>query len=80
MFADGAGTTAKMVTSDDVGLILALNGDFMKVFRKAIYGDCVEVFSKAMAETLPPHRLIDHAIDLEPGYNVPYGRFTIERN
>jgi hypothetical protein len=40
----------------------------------AIYGDFVEVFSKAKAETLPPHRSTDHAIDLEPGYNLPYGR------
>jgi hypothetical protein len=40
----------------------------------AIYGDFVEVFSKSKAETLPPHRSTDHAIDLEPGYNLPYGR------
>ena len=29
---------------------------------------------KEKAETLPPHRSTDHAIDLEPGYNLPYGR------
>jgi hypothetical protein len=40
----------------------------------AIYGDLMQVFSNAKAETLPPHRLIDHAIDLETGYNLPYGR------
>ena len=34
----------------------------------AIYGECVEVLGKE-AETLVPHRSIDHAIDLEPGYN-----------
>ena len=34
----------------------------------------MEVFSKTKAETLPPHRSTDHAIDLEPGYNLPYGR------
>jgi len=34
----------------------------------------MEVFSKAKAETLPPHRSIDYEIDLEPGYNLPYGR------
>jgi hypothetical protein len=34
----------------------------------------VEVFSKAKAETLPQHRSTDHAIDLEPGYNLPYGQ------
>jgi len=46
----------------------------------AIYGDFVEVFSKAKAETLPPHWSIDHAIDLEPGDNLPYGRITTERS
>jgi len=39
-----------------------------------IYGDFVEVFSETKAETLPPHRSINHAIDLEPGYNLPYCR------
>jgi len=51
----------KMVPTDDGGHI------------PAIYGEFVEVFSKE-AETLAPHRSIDHAIDLEPGYNLPYGR------
>jgi len=46
----------------------------------AIYGDFMEVFSKAKAETLPPHRSIDYEIDLEPGYSLPYGRITIELN
>ena len=27
-----------------------------------------------MADTLPPHRPIDHAINLEPDLNLPYGR------
>jgi len=40
----------------------------------AIYRNFVEVFSKAKAETLPPHRSTEHAIDLEPGYNLPYGQ------
>jgi len=40
----------------------------------AIYGELVEVFSKPKAETLPRHRSTDHAIDLQPGYNLPYGR------
>jgi len=34
----------------------------------------VEIFSKVKSETLPPHRPTDHAIDLEPGYKLPYGR------
>jgi hypothetical protein len=68
MFADGAGTTTKIVPIDDGGHILA------------IYRDFVEVFRKAKAETLPAHRSIDHAIDLEPVYNLPCGRITIELN
>jgi hypothetical protein len=40
----------------------------------ARYQDFVDVFRKSKAETLPPHRPIDHAIDLEPGYKLPYGR------
>jgi len=51
-----------MVPTDDEGHI------------PATYGEFVEVFSKDKAQTLPPHRPTDHAIDLEPGYNLPYGR------
>jgi hypothetical protein len=40
----------------------------------AKYSEFVEVFSKAKAEALPPHRSIDHAIDMESGYKPPYGR------
>jgi hypothetical protein len=40
----------------------------------AIYGEFVEVFSKDMAETLPPYRSTNHAIYLEPSYNLSYGR------
>jgi len=51
-----------MVPTDDGGHI------------PAIYRYFVDVFSKTKAETLPTHRSTDHAIDLEPGYNLPYGR------
>jgi hypothetical protein len=51
-----------MVPTDDGGHI------------PATYREFVEVFSKDKAETLLPHRSTDHAIDLEPGYNLPYGR------
>jgi hypothetical protein len=51
-----------MVPSDDGGHI------------PGTYGEFVEVFSKQKADTLPPHRSTDHAIDLEPGYNLPNGR------
>jgi len=37
-------------------------------------------FSNAKVETLLLHRSIDHAIDLEPGYNLPYWWITIERS
>ena len=45
----------------------------------AIYGEFVEVFSNE-PESLAPHRSIDHAIELERGYNLPYGRITIVRS
>ena len=51
----------EMVTTDDGGWIAAQ------------YKEFVEVFGKRMAETLPPHRQIDHTIDLEPDYKLPYG-------
>jgi hypothetical protein len=35
----------------------------------------VDVFTKDRAETLAPHWPIDHAIDLEPGFNIPCGQF-----
>jgi hypothetical protein len=38
------------------------------------YHDYVDVFSKDRAETVAPHRPIDHTIDLEPGFNLPYGQ------
>jgi hypothetical protein len=60
--ADRAGTTTKMVPTDDAGHILATYGEFM------------EVFSNENAETLPPHRSTDLAIDLEPCYNMSYWR------
>jgi len=51
----------KMVPTDDGGHI------------PAIYRDFVEAISKAKEEALPPNP-IDRAIDLEPGYNLSYGR------
>jgi len=43
-------------------------------FIPAVYSEFVYVFSKAKEETLAPHRSIDHAIDLEPGFKLLYGR------
>ena len=34
----------------------------------------MDVFGKTKAETLAPHRRIDHAIDLELGFKIPYKR------
>jgi hypothetical protein len=52
----------EMVTTNDGGRI------------PVQYQAFVEVFSKKKAETLPPHRQIDHAIDLEPNYKLPHRR------
>jgi hypothetical protein len=60
----------QMVPTDDGALILI----------PAIYGDFVKASHKAKAKTLLPHLAIDHAIDLPPGYNLPYGRIKIERS
>jgi hypothetical protein len=38
------------------------------------YREFLDIFSKKKAETLPPHRSTDHAIDLETGTKLPYGR------
>jgi hypothetical protein len=53
---------AQRVTTDDGGRIPAHYHDFM------------EICSKVKAETLPPHRPTDHALDLEPSYKLPYRR------
>ena len=39
------------------------------------YNHYVDVFSKDRAETVAPDWPIDHAIDLEPDFNLAYGRF-----
>jgi len=49
-----------MVTSYDGGRIPAQYQEFLEVFRKK------------MAETIQPHRQIDHLIDLDPDYKQPY--------
>jgi len=41
---------------------------------RVVYLEFADVLRKAMAETLAPYRSIDHAIDLEPGFKLPYGR------
>jgi hypothetical protein len=51
-----------MVMTDDGGRI------------PAQYQGFVVVLSKVKAETVPPQRPTDHAIDLEPGFTLPNGR------
>jgi hypothetical protein len=46
------------------------NGNFIP----AKYSEFMDVFRKTKAEMLAPRRPIDHAIDLEPGFKIPYGR------
>ena len=60
--ADGSKKEDQMIRTDDGGYI------------PDKYSEFVEVFSKTKADTLAPHRSIDHAIDLEPGCKIPYGR------
>jgi len=43
-------------------------------FIPALYLEFVDVFSKPKAEILAPHCSIDHAIHLEPGFKLSYGR------
>jgi hypothetical protein len=38
------------------------------------YKDYADIFSKDMADTVAPHRPIDHTIHLESGFNMQYGR------
>jgi hypothetical protein len=59
---DGEQLEIGRVSTDDGGYI------------PAKYSEFVEVFSNTKAETLAPHRSIDHAIDLEPGCKITYGR------
>jgi hypothetical protein len=66
-FAARAGTTTQMVPASDADHIVAIYAVFGEVFRN-------------QAETLTPRQSIDHAIDSEPGYDLPYWRITIERN
>jgi len=41
------------------------------------YKNDVDVFASDIAEILPPHRPIDHVINLESPFNLPYGQIYI---
>jgi hypothetical protein len=50
--------------------------DYMDNLRTMVppqYHDYLDVFSKSSADTLPPHRPYDHAIDIKEGTNPPFG-------
>ena len=40
----------------------------------ATYAEFLDVFSKKSGETLPTHRDTDHAIEIEAGAKLPFGR------
>jgi hypothetical protein len=61
---------ADHVTSSVASKVQADDGSWIP----STYRDFLDIFSKKKAETLPPHRPTDHAIDLEPGTKLPYGR------
>jgi len=62
MLTNGASTTTKMPATDHGGYI------------PATYRELIQVSSKDKVKTLPPHRLFDLVINLEPSYNLPYRR------
>jgi len=66
-FAERAGSTTQMVAADEAEHIVAMYAAFGEIFGN-------------QAETLALRQSIDHPIDSEPGYNLPYWRITIERS
>jgi hypothetical protein len=64
------GLTSTDGEQPEIGTVCSDDGGFIP----AKYSEFVEVFSKTKADTLAPHCSIDHAIDLEPGCKIPYGR------
>jgi len=58
------------IDTDNVAMVTTDDGVRIPVQ----YPEFVEVFSKEKTETLPPPRQIDHAINLEPDYKLPYRR------
>jgi hypothetical protein len=61
---------ADHVTSSLTSKVQADDGSWIP----STYRDFLDIFSKKKAETLPPHRSTDRAINLEPGTKLPYGR------
>jgi len=54
------------IDTDNVEMVTTDDGGHMS----PQYQEFVEVFSKEKDEQLPPHRSIDHAMDLEPKYRL----------
>ena len=46
----------------------------LKIYLPVQYHDYLDVFDRGRANKLPPHRLWDHAIDLQPGKMPPASR------
>jgi len=64
------GQTSTDGEQPEIGRVCTDDGGYIP----AKYSEFVEVFSKTNADTLALHRSIDHAINLEPGCKIPYGR------
>jgi hypothetical protein len=59
-----------VTTADQAGQVQADDGSWIPSTNRQF----LDTFSKKKAETLPPHRSTDHAIDLETDTKLPYGR------
>ena len=75
---------AKEVHDMEVQLKIAVSAEDLEAYRKSKdidpklllpprYHDHLRVFQRSKSNELPPHRPYDHAIDLIPGKEPPYG-------
>ena len=47
--------------------------DSLRKMVPSDYHDFLDLFAEAGANKLPPHRYVDHGIELEPGKKPPFG-------
>jgi hypothetical protein len=66
--ADSTSIMTPIIPKDNGGHILA------------VYRDFQEGFANGKPETLAPHHSVDHAINLEASYKLPYRQIMIELN
>jgi hypothetical protein len=64
------GLTSTGGEQPEIGRVRTDNGGYIPTK----YSEFGEVFSKNRADTLAPHRSIDHAINLDPGCKIPDGQ------